>query len=78
MAKRIIDDERPIASAWSESGEFGATVGYPLNDPTTITKIEPYHENGEVAPVVWLLVWNGDVIVSRLNAAKMAEIVYQT
>ena len=73
MANRIIDDERPILSACSERpDEIHEKVGYPTQNP--VTKIEPYHENGEV---VWLLVWKGDVIVSRLNAAKMAEIVYQ-
>ncbi len=75
MANRIVDDERPILRAWSECGQVGASVGQPRNAP--VTKIEPYEENGQMAAVTWLRVWKGDAIVARLNAAKMAEIVYQ-
>ncbi|KKN04352.1 hypothetical protein LCGC14_1098310 [marine sediment metagenome] len=75
MANRIIDDKRLIERAWSAAPhEVGATVGWPLDDP--VTKIEPYEENGEMAPVTWLRVWKGGHLVLRLNASLMVEIGY--
>ncbi len=72
----IIKDNRRIMSAWSSEGQHpGATVGSPPHNP--VTKIEPYHENGQMAPVTWLAVWEGDQIVARLNTAHIAEIGYQ-
>jgi hypothetical protein len=69
---RIIDDDRPILSAWAINEEGGgATVGY-----KGITLIEPYEEYGEMAAVTWLRVWRGDFLKARLNTAHMAEICY--
>ena len=71
---RIIDDKRPIISAWSDSpAEMGAQVGH-----KGVTWIEPYEENGQMAPVTWLRVWKGDKLAARLNAASMVEICYGT
>ena len=75
---RIIDDPRPIQAAQTESEEIGARVDSVKSvkkDP--VTKIEPYEENGELAPVTWLRVWKGERLVARLNVAKMAEIKYE-
>jgi hypothetical protein len=75
MANRIVDDDRLIRRAWSlPPYPVGATVGLPLDDP--VTRIEPYEENGEMAPVTWLRVWRGVRLVLRLNASLMVEIDY--
>lgn len=69
--EKIHDDSRPIVSAWSVSGDVGATVGR-----GGITAIVPYEEFGDMAPVTWLAVYCGDAVWKRLNCAHMAEIVY--
>ena len=68
----IVDDTRPILSAWSEGEDaVGARVGF-----AGVTRIEPYTENGQGAPVPWLKFWKDDVLYMRLNCAHMAEITY--
>ena len=75
IVPKLIDDPRPIH--WAESassrcqGELGAAVG-----GDGVTRIVPYEENGQMAPVTWLAVYKGDEIVARLNAAEMAKIQY--
>lgn len=65
----IIHDERIIQSAWGK--DYGATVGR-----FGVTRIEPYQEDGQMAPVTWLRVWKGDTLLARLNTAHVAEIRY--
>lgn len=67
---RVMDDTSTIKSAWGE-GQTGATVGM-----AGVTRIEPYEENGQMAPVTWLAVFRGDTVVARLNMAGMTEIRY--
>ncbi len=69
----ILDDKRPIKSAWGASDDpvGGAAVGF-----HDVTRIEPYSETGQMANVTWLKVWKGDVLAARLNCAHMAEITY--
>lgn len=69
----ILDDTRPIHSAWGVGDDpcGGATVGF-----QGVTRIEPYSETGQMANVTWLKVWKGDVLAARLNTALMVEIVY--
>lgn len=69
----ILQDKRPIKRAWGQGDDpcGGATVGF-----HGVTRIEPYEENGEMAPVPWLKVWKGDVLAARLNAALIVEITY--
>ena len=72
---RLIDDPRPIKSAWAhtvlEGCDVGAEVGY-----QGTTRIVPYEEVGQMALLPWLAVYKGDHLASRLNAAEMAEIRY--
>lgn len=69
----IVHDTRPIKSAWSyfERSQVGAAVG-----TNGVTRIEAYTENGQLALVTWLMVWKGDFLAMRLNAAHVHEINY--
>lgn len=78
MASEIMMDKRPITGAWSlifgndDEEPTGATVGH-----NGVSKIEPYEENGEMSPVVWLRVWKGGHLHARLRVGAMAEITYK-
>lgn len=65
-------DTRPIAAVWFERGEGGWRV-----DDNGCAKIEAYDENGSMANVPWVAIYNHDgVIVSRIPAG-MLSIVYE-
>lgn len=72
---RILDDGRPIKSISSllfvDNGEVWAAVGH-----GGVTKIVPYEENVQMSLTVWFAVYSEERIVRRLNAAHMAEIIY--
>ena len=42
-----------------------------------ITKIIAYAEAGEMSNVPWFEVWKDEVIYSRVNAAKVAQVEYK-
>lgn len=69
--RKLIDDERPILSAWGVDMQTGATVGQ-----RSVSAIKPYEENGQMAAVTWLAVYVDDEVVARLNIGQMTEIRY--
>ncbi len=75
---KIIDDPRPIRAVWfgsrGQDDEEGAKLGFPQRHP--VTKIEPYEENGQMAPVTWLRIWKGETVVARVNVSGVMEIEY--
>ncbi len=71
MPSEIMNDERLIKVVWNETEKVVA-VGL-----RGVTKIEAYEENGEMAAVVWLRIWQGDHLYARIRAGAMSEIVYQ-
>ena len=67
--KKIFEDEREIKGIYSDEGREGWTVG------KTVTKIIPYQENGEMAPITWLAVYKNENIIVRI-AARGVQIHY--
>jgi len=70
---QLTADPNPISTI-----AFGPTpddAGYSVG-VNGVSRIEPYHENGEMAPVAWLAVFIGDTIIARVPA-RMVFIVYQ-
>lgn len=65
----IPDDPRPIAEIHTE-GHFWA-VGFGAT-----TKIEPYREGGQMGYVPWFKVYNGERIMTRVNAAHVVWVDY--
>jgi hypothetical protein len=61
-------DKRPIVTI----EELGRTEGYYIwtVGRNGITKIEPYGENGHMAPIPWLAIWKGEEITARVPADK--------
>lgn len=43
-----------------------------------VTKIEPYYENGQMAPVVWFCVWEKDKVSFNVNSAFVTAVFYKT
>lgn len=72
MTPQVFDDDREIASVWSENKEVGASVGF-----QGVTKIEVYRELGVGSYVAWFQVWKGDFMAARLNGLRMAEVRYK-
>ncbi len=66
----IIEDKREIHAIWFEDGD-----GYSKR------KIIPYQEYGDMAMVTWFAVYSldsrSDEIERRVNAAKIACVVYK-
>jgi hypothetical protein len=71
MAKIIIEDKRPIKKLFFGDPEETLVAG-----KYGIEKIVPYHENGEMAPVVWFAVYKNGEILSRFNSAQVEGIEY--
>lgn len=71
----IVDCDGEILQAWSaghENDMVGARVGH-----EGVTRLEPYLESGQMAPVPFLRVWKGNFLAARLNCAHMAVIEYE-
>jgi len=66
----IIEDERLIK-------ELHFSNTYPITRTGNIHVIKPYHENGEMAPVVWFEIIEGGIITRRVNSKYVQEIVYE-
>ena len=67
------DDPRPISAIWF-SGEEGEM--YQVGVCGT-TRIEPYEENGQMSPVLWFKVWDGEHLKARINAAHVEGASYR-
>lgn len=69
---KLSEDRRPIESIWYDDEEHGNFWVGRLG----VTRIEPYDEYGEMAPVPWLAVYKGDFLMARVPARKVT-VVYQ-
>jgi len=68
---KTVDDKRPIKALLQHDGQ-----GWFVGGKAGTTKIRPYEESGQLAPVVWFEIWRGDVLDSRVNAVNVAIIRY--
>lgn len=68
----IMKDPRAISAIYAPGEGSSWMVG-----ATKITKIEPYEENGQMAPVLWFEVWKGDHLFVRVNAAHVECVTYK-
>ena len=66
--KTIIEDERPIMALHTEGESFFVDK--------KITAIVPYHENGEMAPVVWFAIYMNEKILNRVNSKFVTTVRY--
>ncbi len=72
MSFPIIDDAREIKLlVWADPDQPCYQVG-----AAGVTSIRPYTEKGQVQEVPWFVVYMGDQIISRVNAAAIAEVCY--
>lgn len=67
----IMADKRPIDC-----------ILFPNNDiykigKQSVTKIEPYFENGEMAVVVWFKIWEDNFLFCRVNGKHVQEVHYK-
>lgn len=69
LDEQTIFDDHPIMSVISDRIIRVGVAG--------VTKIEPYHENGEMAPVLWLKIYCNEKIVSRINSKFITTIDYR-
>lgn len=67
----IVKDEGTIVAAWTADGQTGASVGM-----SGVTQIKAVEEPGQMAMVPWLLVYKGDFLYQRLNAAHLLTVEY--
>ena len=70
----IIEDEREIERIEIFTQHSCDIVSYTKRDG--YTKIVPYHENGEMASVVWFAIIKNDIITSRVNSKYVQSIDY--
>ena len=70
----IANDEREIERIEIFTQNSMDIVGYTKRDG--YTKIVPYHENGEMSPVVWFAILKDNMIVSRVNSKYVQCIDY--
>ena len=67
---KTIDDKRPIKRIhFPDGGSIGV-------NRQCIEKIEPYHENGQMAPILWFAIYKKGKIFQRLNSAHIEGIEY--
>lgn len=65
--KTIVEDTRPIKYLSDDENQFDIfCVGR-----EGVTKIVPYHENGQMAPVVWFAIYKEDFLWQRIPAARL-------
>ncbi len=69
---KLENDSRPIQLVVTpgEGGSFWR-VGH-----KGITKIETYFENGQMALIPWIAVYEGDSVKFRINCASVEYIAY--
>ena len=70
----IMEDKREIYRIEIFTQHSNDIISYTRRDG--FTKIEPYHENGEMAPIVWFAIVKNDVIVSRVNSKYVQCVKY--
>ena len=69
LMKIMIEDKRKITKLY-----------FPDDSYTNILppdSIEAYHENGEMASVVWFAIIKNGNVVSRINSKYVQEVIYE-
>ena len=72
--KIIIEDKREIIRIELFTYYSSDIVSYTSRENF---KIIPYHENGEMAPIVWFAIERDGKIVSRVNSKYVQVIEYK-
>ena len=73
---QILDDEREISTLCTH-GEAGFCYFLGGHNMDSATKIVPYTENGQLAPVIWFAIYKGNRICARVNGAMVEVIKYK-
>lgn len=73
--ENIMEDKRPIKRITIHSNEPEGEASY-IVDPRWYDEIKPYHENGEMASVVWFAIYKDNAMVSRVNSRYVDAISY--
>ena len=73
MGKIIIEDERDIKRIEIFTQQAMDIESYSAKEGF---KIIAYHENGDMAPVVWFAIYRYDEIVARVNGKYVQLIDY--
>jgi len=68
----IYEDERSIRKIVYSHKSLAAWI----RGVDGVTKIEAYHENGEMAHVVWFKIWIGDYLFARVNGKYIDTVYY--
>lgn len=68
----ILNDQREILELSAENGDSYAHVG-----KNGITKIVVYGQGAMHCDIPWFAVYQGDVIIKRLNAHFVCEVYYK-
>lgn len=71
---KIMEDKRTITGIKISDGQTNYRGKY--------TQIEPYEENGEMAPVVWFKIFyadpdlQGEAMIARVNGKFVSQVSY--
>lgn len=65
--KRIIDDVRRIKAIYHNGPGWGYVCGSDKSEHESCDDIEPYEENGEMAPQTWFAIYKGGAIWRRVS-----------
>jgi len=77
MSNTILEDKREIQAIWPTNSEG---LGWNTVEGAygrLVDRIEAYGEPGQGAIVPWFRIWEGGVVVERVNAAAMEEVQYK-
>jgi hypothetical protein len=73
MTLPMAGDDRPIKSVWWDD-DYGSQIEVGRQG---VTRIESYHEPGQMALVPWIAVYKGDYLEQRINPASLGGVVYE-
>ena len=77
MTKVIMEDGRDIKQIELSVGREIRRYTVDDDEDTIFTRIEPYLENGEMAPVVWFAVYTGgEEPIERLHSRYVSSVIY--
>ena len=77
MVKSILEDGRDIRQIELVAGKELRRYTVDDDEDTIFTRIEPYFENGEMAPVVWFAVYTGgEEPIERLHSRYVSSVIY--
>ena len=72
----VIDKSHIVTALWHEHGVWHAIKGSEphFTSGDQVDKIEPYYENGEMAPVLWFAIFNDGKRIANINGKYVAEV----